>query len=135
MKFCALVVFALLTATDLFAADRIPDFGDFPLLDDFQALRMEPPFESRYYITFKTKSAGPVSVAYDLFYKGKPNEQKNRVIIQIKGQEDYVVPPSEYGKLYRQLPKSLYLDSGGSVGITLQDCVRIYKEFLSHLKN
>jgi len=128
-------LFAFLFVTPILSAESLPIFGDFPLLRDANVLRMEPPFETRYYFTFEIAPGQSVTVYHDIYYDiNGYNQSKDRVLIGRKSQREYLVPSSDYPRLYERLPKSLILAEKASVGISLQDCVASYAKLLSDLK-
>ena len=134
MRLYHIVFCTIFLSVQLFASESLPDFGSFPFLKDMNVLKMQQPFETRYYFVFKSDKAEEISVFYDFYHdEHGADQEKDRVIISIKGRPEYLVKKDENGDLYSRLPKKLLLGHGGFVGISLQECVSIYERLLSEL--
>lgn len=130
-RFLRLVLLFVATLT---RADSLPPFGPSCLLTEANVLRMTPPFETRYYFTFRSEPGGSATVILDIYYHhGAYDDSKNRVLIGKGNGNETLVPPSEYQSLLRRLPKTLMLAKGASIGIGLEDCVSNYAKLLSRL--
>lgn len=124
----------LLFVATLARADSLPPFGPSCLLTEANVLRMTPPFETRYYFTFRSEAGDSATVILDIYYHhGAYEDSKNRVLIGKGNGNETLVPPSAYQSLLQRLPKSLMLAKGASIGIGLEDCVSNYAKLLSRL--
>jgi hypothetical protein len=129
-----LLLSVLLFVATLAQADLLPPFGPTCLLTEANVLRMTPPFETRYYFTFRSEPGDSATVFLDIYYHhGAYDDSKNRVLVGKGSGNETLVPPSEYQSLLQRLPKSLMLAEGAAIGISLEDCVSNYAKLLSRL--